>query len=58
MKVRTLRKHDSAYGDVYTKHPGKVYEHPHPQALIDGGLVEDAAAPKAAKAAPKAESKE
>lgn len=58
MHVRTLRRHDNAYGDKYEKHPGKIYDHPHPKTLIDDGLVEDAAAPKPAKSVEKGDSKE
>lgn len=42
MKVQAIRRHQNAYGDSYTKNPGKHYEHPSPEALIAAGLVEPA----------------
>ena len=42
MRVRTKHRHDNAYGDVYTKNPGKIYEHPAPEPLIAAGWVEKA----------------
>lgn len=47
MKIRTLRRHDNAYGGVYTKNPGRLYEHPAPRVLFLSGLAEDAVKQKA-----------
>lgn len=40
MRVRTKHRHDNAYGDKYEKFPGKIYDHPDPQQLIDDGYLE------------------
>jgi hypothetical protein len=50
--VKTLRAHQNAYGDKYEKEPGDSYNHPSPQTLVDGKIVEitdegDAQAPRA-----------
>jgi hypothetical protein len=44
--VKTLRKHDNMLGDKFEKHPGKIYDHPSPELLIERGFLELADAGK------------
>jgi hypothetical protein len=53
MKVKTLRKHDNAYGNKFEKEPGDEYDHPSPQGLIDQKLVAEVKPAAAAKEADK-----
>lgn len=43
MKVRTLRKHQNAYGDTFVKNPRKQYDVPDAvgRNLVQMGLVEE-----------------
>ena len=47
MQVKTIRKHSNAFGPVFQKNVGRIYEVPDGvgRNLIAAGLVEEYAAP-------------